>query len=80
MRQSRHELAASGDPEALPEVLDDGSLRQYQAKLVDLRRQYAELASLYTDQHHPVKQVLAQIKTLEPVIEQERAHAVSPHP
>lgn len=76
VRQSRHELAGNRDPEAIPEVLDDGALREYQTKLVDLRRQYAELASLYTDQHHRVKQVLAQIKTLEPVVEQERANTI----
>ena len=77
VRQSRHELAGSRAAEAIPEVLDDGALRQYQARLVDLRREYAELASLYTDQHHRVKQVLAQIKTLEPVVERERANTIS---
>ena len=76
-RQSRHELAGSRAPEAIPEVLDDGTLRQYQTMLVDLRRKYAELASLYTDQHHGVRQVLAQIKTLEPVVERERANTIS---
>jgi capsular exopolysaccharide synthesis family protein len=77
VRQSRHELAGSRAAQQIPEVLDDGALRGYQTKLVDLRRQYAELASLYTDQHHRVKQVLAQIRTLEPVVEQERANTIS---
>jgi capsular exopolysaccharide synthesis family protein len=76
-RQSRHELANSRVPDALSEVLDDGALQQYQTRLVDLRRQYAELASLYTDEHPRVKQVLAQIRTLEPAIEQERANRIS---
>jgi capsular exopolysaccharide synthesis family protein len=77
VRQSRHELAGSRAPDAIPEVLDDSALRQYQNQLVDLRRQYAELASLYTDQHHRVKQILAQIQSLEPVVEGERANTIS---
>jgi capsular exopolysaccharide synthesis family protein len=76
-RQTRHELADSRRPEAISEVLDDGALGDYRSQLVDLRRQYAELASLYTDQHHRVKQVLAQIQTLEPILEQERAARIS---
>jgi capsular exopolysaccharide synthesis family protein len=76
VRQSRHELAGSRDAEAIPEVLEDTALREYETKLVDLRRQYAELASLYTDQHLRVKQVLAQIQAIEPVVEQERANTI----
>lgn len=76
-RQSMHELAGSGHPEAIPEVLDDGALQQYRSKLVDLRRQYAELSSLYTDQHHLVKQVVAQIGALEPILEHEREARVN---
>jgi capsular exopolysaccharide synthesis family protein len=77
VRQSRHELAGSHAPEALAEVQDDGALRQYEARLIDLRREYAELSSLFTDRHHRVKQVLAQIKALEPVVERERANTIS---
>ena len=76
-RQSRHELADTRRPESISEVLDDGTLREYQSKLVDLRRQYAELSSIYTDQHHRVKQVLAQIRILEPILDQERGARIS---
>ena len=45
-RQSRYELARTAPVDSLGEVLDDGGLKATQANLTDLRRQYAELASV----------------------------------
>ncbi len=73
-KQSRFELATSASPESLPEVLDDGSLRDYQGKLTDLRRQLAELSSTYTSAHSRVKKVQAQILILESALEKERSN------
>jgi uncharacterized protein involved in exopolysaccharide biosynthesis len=50
-RQSRYELAVSATPESLPEVLDDGDLRDHQARLRELRQQLAELTTSYTAAH-----------------------------
>ena len=46
--QSKYELASTASPESLPEVLDDATLKEYQVKLTDLRRQLAELSSSLT--------------------------------
>jgi len=56
-RQSRYEMARASPPAALPDVLNDASLREYQAKLTELRRQIAELSPTYTVEHAKVKRV-----------------------
>jgi capsular exopolysaccharide synthesis family protein len=71
-KQSRFETASSVSPETLPEVLDDTALRDYQAKLTDLRRQRAELAMNFTPAFPKLKQTDAQITTLESALEKSR--------
>jgi capsular exopolysaccharide synthesis family protein len=75
-KQSKYELASTSAPDSLPEVLDDGSLRDLQAKLTDLRRQLAELSSTYTPAHFKVRKVQAQIATLESALEKERGNVI----
>jgi len=70
--QSRLEIARRSAPETLSDVLHDTTLREYQAKLTDLRRQYAELSITYTPQHPSVKKVEAQISSLEAALEREQ--------
>lgn len=72
-KQSRYELVRSSLPEALPDVLDDATLRQYQAKLTDLRREEARLATTYTDDYPELRRVRAQIHTIQQALERERA-------
>ncbi len=71
-KQSKYELASTASPESLPEVLDDLTLKEYQVKLTDLRRQLAELSSSLTATHPTVKKVQAQVATLESALEKER--------
>jgi capsular exopolysaccharide synthesis family protein len=75
-RQSRYETALRAAPESLPEVVDDGSLQEYQSKLAELRRQLAELTSSFTSQHPKVKKVEAQIAALDAALEKERGNIV----
>ena len=75
-KQSKYELASTTSPESLPEVLDDATLKDYQVKLTDLRRQYAELSSALTVTHPTVKKVQAQITTLELALQKERTSVV----
>ena len=49
----------------LSDVLNDSSLREYQVKLTDLRRQRSELITIYTANHTKVKRLDAEIATLE---------------
>jgi capsular exopolysaccharide synthesis family protein len=71
-KQSRYELATKSDPDSLPDVLDDGSLREYQTELTELRRQEAELTTTYKGEHAKVRRVRAQIEALESALHSER--------
>src|ERR1035441_5189898 len=72
--QSKYERAATAAPDSLPEVLDDATLKDYQVKLTDLRRQLAELSSTLTPLHPSVKKVQAQVAALEAARDSERAN------
>jgi capsular exopolysaccharide synthesis family protein len=72
-KQSRREMTKNVSAEALPDVVNDPELRNYQTSLTDLRRQYAELSTVYTPEHVKVKRVEVQISTLEAALERERA-------
>ncbi len=75
-KQSSYELAKNGPADALPAVLDNLPLRNYQQQLTDLRRQQAELAATYTPEHSKVKRVAAQIAEIVAAIERERSRAL----
>ena len=74
--QSKYELASTASPESLPEVLDDATLKEYQIKLTDLRRQLAEISSSLTPAHPAVKKVQAQVSALELALDKERTNIV----
>lgn len=71
-RKSRYELATRGSLESLPN-LDNPTLREYQTKLTDLRRRYAELTSALTPEHPKVEALQAQMTTMESALKTERA-------
>jgi len=72
-KQSRWEMANSSPAEALPDVLNDSTLRDYQAKLTELNRQIAELRSTYTAESPKVRKVQVQLATIETALTTERA-------
>jgi capsular exopolysaccharide synthesis family protein len=76
-RQSRYEAASAVTAGALAEILDDASLREHQTKLIDLRRQLAELSSAFTPAFYKVQRVQAQIAELETALEKERANILT---
>ena len=75
-KQSMYEMASTAPPESLPQVLDDKTLGQYEIKLVDLRRELAELSSSLTPANPEVIKVQAEVNTLESAVEKERADDV----
>lgn len=75
-KQSKFELAKSTPPESLPEVLDNGPLKEYQIKLTELRRQLAEMEATFTPTYFKVKNLKAQIAELESIMRKERANIV----
>ena len=75
-KQSKYEIAKSVPVESLPQVLDDGTLRDLQTKLTELRSQLAELKVSLTPAHYRVQRLDAQIRELETAFEQERGNII----
>jgi len=71
-RQSKWEIARAAAPETLPDVLNDASLRDYQTKLADLRRQESELLATYKPEYSKVVRVHVQIAEIERTLDRER--------
>jgi capsular exopolysaccharide synthesis family protein len=71
-KQSRWEMSSTAAPETLPDVLNDPTLRQYQEKLADLRRETAELEEAFTPDYPKVKRHAAQIDAVEHSLELQR--------
>lgn len=66
----------STDPASLPQILDDSSLRDYETKLEDLRRQQAELSTVLAPQNPKLSKIASQIQELEQTIASERKNIV----
>ncbi len=64
-KQAQYEISRSATPDSLPIILDDTQLRDYQTKLVDLRRTLAESMPPLTDAHPKIQKLKAQIRELE---------------
>src|SRR6266566_73537 len=80
-RQSRYEMALASPPDALPDVLNldvlnNESLRDYQAKLTELKRQIAELGATFMPEHPKMMRAQAQLATLESALERARGETI----
>lgn len=64
-RRTRYELTLKYPPEALGEVLDDVVLRGYQQKINSLKEQKAVLEVKFTPKHQKVREVDAQLASVE---------------
>jgi succinoglycan biosynthesis transport protein ExoP len=71
-KQSKYEIASSAPSGSLPQVLDDASLRNLEAKQADLRSQLAELNVSLTPEHYRVQKVQAQIDEIQNAFDRER--------
>jgi polysaccharide biosynthesis transport protein len=71
-KESRYQVAIATQPEALPDVANDSTLRAYRAQLTDLRRQLADLSVTYTPDFSNVKRLRGQIQSLEAEVATER--------
>ncbi len=76
VRQSRHEMAVSSSPEALPEVLDSPTLGEYYSKIAELQRQLVELRTTYGPDYYKIKRQEAQLVMLRHLFEQERQKVI----
>lgn len=71
-KQAVLEVANVSAADAVPMVIDNERLSSYQTDLTKLRRELAELSSLYTPDHYRVIRVKAQISEMEAAFRRER--------
>jgi capsular exopolysaccharide synthesis family protein len=71
--KSRYDTAKTAPPDTVADVLNDVSLRELQAKIIDLRRQETELIAIYTPKYEKVRRIEAQIPPLEAAFNKARA-------
>lgn len=76
-KQSRYEIAKALPAESMPEVLENGLLREVQSKRTDLGRQLAEAQALLTPSHYKVKQLQAQVAELDAALSRERGNILN---
>jgi capsular exopolysaccharide synthesis family protein len=74
---ARYELASKGTPKPESTLSESPTLHDYEAKLIELRRQLAEATALWTSDHPKVKQLEAQVNVLTTAIEAERGEVLS---
>jgi succinoglycan biosynthesis transport protein ExoP len=73
VKESRYEIAKNSVPEALPDVLNDALLKDYQSQLTALQRQKAELSTAFTPEYSKLSRINAQIKSLESALQSHRS-------
>jgi len=68
-KQSKYEMAIASPPGALPEVLDDPSLKSAQDSLAELNAKLAQMRVGFTANHAEVRRIEAQIAVVEASIQ-----------
>jgi polysaccharide biosynthesis transport protein len=76
-KQSKYEMATSSPAAALPDVLDDLSLKDSQRTLTDLQTKLAQLMVTFTSSHAEVRRVQAQINAIERSLEASRVNILT---
>jgi polysaccharide biosynthesis transport protein len=71
-KQSHYETAASDSKSLLTDPASNGPLRQYEIDLQTMKREMAQLQTIYTPTHYKVQKLEAQIAETEAAIEKER--------
>ncbi|HEX5412892.1 MAG TPA: polysaccharide biosynthesis tyrosine autokinase [Terriglobia bacterium] len=74
-KESLYNLVQKGDYASLPGVFDDKLLQTLTEKVADLKSQYAQLSSTFTDSYPKVKQLKSQLETAEQTLARERVRA-----
>jgi succinoglycan biosynthesis transport protein ExoP len=75
-KQARYETALTNPDSLTSDALSSGPLKQYQESLQNLRRELAQLQTMYTSSNYKVERVQAQLAETEKSIANERKAAV----
>ena len=76
-KQSKYEMASSSPTAALPDLLDDATLKDSQKTLADLQTKLAQLTVTFTPNHTEVKRVQAEITAIEATLERSRNNVLT---
>jgi polysaccharide biosynthesis transport protein len=76
-RQAQMEMAAKSDPDAVPEVMDNAALKDYEVKISDLERQLAEDSLVYTPKNPKILLLKSQISSLQAAFKNQRSSVLS---
>ncbi|HYI94032.1 MAG TPA: polysaccharide biosynthesis tyrosine autokinase [Bryobacteraceae bacterium] len=70
--EARYKIAQTSNPEALPDVLNDSSLRTYASRIAELRGHMADQRTILKPEHYKIQQLQNQINELQATFERER--------
>jgi polysaccharide biosynthesis transport protein len=76
-KQARFELAQSSPPDSLADILNDATLRDLQVKITDLKRQYADLSTVFNPEFSKVRRVQAELQSLEAAFDRKRTDVLN---
>src|SRR5260370_6942384 len=79
-KQSRYEAALASSGDVMSDSVAAGPLRQYETDLQNLRRELAQLQTIYTPTNYSVEKVKAQIAETEKSIRNDRKEIFSSLP
>src|SRR5450759_945389 len=71
-KQARWEMAKNTPFDSLPDVLNDPNLQSLKSRIVDLRREMAQLTATLMPEHYKVQKIQAQVTELEQTLEKEK--------
>lgn len=78
-RQAAMEMAAANSktPEAVPDVVDNAALKEYEQKISDLERELAEDSLIYTAKNPKIVLLKSQIDALQSAFEKQRSSVLA---
>lgn len=71
-KQARYDAAVANPDNIMTDVLASGPLRQYETDLQNLRRQLADLRTIYTPDNYRITRLEAQVSETEAAVKKER--------
>jgi succinoglycan biosynthesis transport protein ExoP len=77
LKQARFELAQTSPPDSLADVLNDAALRDLQLKITDLKRQIADLSTVFNSEFSKVRRVEAELQSLQAAFDRSRTDVLN---